>query len=255
MAEEKISRIAREIYEQVGGTQNVSKLVHCMTRVRMTIIDESKVNFDGLKAIQGVMGIVKDETLQVVIGPGTVNKVAQEMVSMVGVRLGESFPSSGEQSIDELMAKTKADAKEKYNKPSKFKAILNTISKIFVPLIPAFVGAGLIGGLASVLGNLVTSGTLDAGTWLQFITVLKIIQAGIFSYLALYVGMNAAQEFGATPALGGVIGAVSILTGMNPEAPLKMSLTAQPLLLDKVGLLVSSLLSGCCLLLKNNYVK
>ena len=221
MAEEKISRIAREIYEQVGGTQNVSKLVHCMTRVRMTIIDESKVNFDGLKAIQGVMGIVKDETLQVVIGPGTVNKVAQEMVSMVGVRLGESFPSSGEQSIDELMAKTKADAKEKYNKPSKFKAILNTISKIFVPLIPAFVGAGLIGGLASVLGNLVTSGTLDAGTWLQFITVLKIIQAGIFSYLALYVGMNAAQEFGATPALGGVIGAVSILTGMNPEAPLK----------------------------------
>lgn len=221
MAEEKISRIAREIYEQVGGTQNVSKLVHCMTRVRMTIIDESKVNFDGLKAIQGVMGIVKDETLQVVIGPGTVNKVAQEMVSMVGVRLGESFPSSGEQSIDELMAKTKADAKEKYNKPSKFKAILNTISKIFVPLIPAFVGAGLIGGLASVLGNLVTSGTLDAGTWLQFITVLKIIQAGIFSYLALYVGMNAAQEFGATPALGGVIGAVSLLTGMNPEAPLK----------------------------------
>lgn len=221
MAEEKISRIAREIYEQVGGTQNVSKLVHCMTRVRMTIIDESKVNFDGLKAIQGVMGIVKDETLQVVIGPGTVNKVAQEMVSMVGVRLGESFPSSGEQSIDELMAKTKADAKEKYNKPSKFKTILNTISKIFVPLIPAFVGAGLIGGLASVLGNLVTSGTLDAGTWLQFITVLKIIQAGIFSYLALYVGMNAAQEFGATPALGGVIGAVSLLTGMNPEAPLK----------------------------------
>lgn len=221
MAEEKISRIAREVYEQVGGTQNVSKLVHCMTRVRMTIIDESKVNFDGLKAIQGVMGIVKDETLQVVIGPGTVNKVAQEMVNMVGVRLGERFPSSGEQSIDELMAKTKADAKEKYNKPSKFKAILNTISKIFVPLIPAFVGAGLIGGLASVLGNLVTSGTLDAGTWLQFITVLKIIQAGIFSYLALYVGMNAAQEFGATPALGGVIGAVSLLTGMNPEAPLK----------------------------------
>lgn len=221
MAEEKISRIAREIYENVGGTQNVSKLVHCMTRVRMSIIDESKVNFDGLKAIEGVMGIVKDETLQVVIGPGTVNKVAQEMVNTVGVRLGDNFPSHGDQSIEELMAKTKAEAKEKYNKPSKFKALLNTISKIFVPLIPAFVGAGLIGGLASVLGNLVTSGTLDAGTWLQFITVLKIIQAGIFNYLVLYVGINAAQEFGATPALGGVIGAVSLLTGMSPDTPLK----------------------------------
>ena len=221
MAEEKISRISREIYENVGGTENVNKLIHCMTRVRMTIIDDSKVNFEGLKAIDGVMGVVEDETLQVVVGPGTVNKVAQKMVETVGVRLGETFPHAGEQSIDDLMAQTKAQAKEKYNKPSKFKAILNTISKIFVPLIPAFVGAGLIGGLASVLGNLVTSGTLDAGTWLQFITVLKIIQAGIFYYLALYVGMNAAQEFGATPALGGVIGAVSLLTGMNPEAPLK----------------------------------
>ena len=164
MAEEKISRISREIYENVGGTENVNKLIHCMTRVRMTIIDDSKVNFEGLKAIDGVMSVVEDETLQVVVGPGTVNKVAQKMVETVGVRLGETFPHAGEQSIDDLMAQTKAQAKEKYNKPSKFKAILNTISKIFVPLIPAFVGAGLIGGLASVLGNLVTSGTLDART-------------------------------------------------------------------------------------------
>ena len=221
MAEEKIARIAREIYENVGGTQNVKKLIHCMTRVRMTIIDDSKVNLAGLKAIDGVMGVVEDETLQVVIGPGTVNKVAQAMVETVGVRLGETFPSVEGQSIDDLMAKTKSEAKEKYNKPSKFKAVLNTISKIFVPLIPAFVGAGLIGGLASVLGNLVTAGTLDAATWTQFITVLKIIQSGIFSYLAIYVGINSAQEFGATPSLGGVIGAVSLLTGMNPEAPLK----------------------------------
>ena len=221
MAEEKIARIAREIYENVGGTQNVKKLIHCMTRVRMTIIDDSKVNLAGLKAIDGVMGVVEDETLQVVIGPGTVNKVAQAMVDTVGVRLGEAFPNAEGQSIDDLMAKTKSEAKEKYNKPSKFKAVLNTISKIFVPFIPAFVGAGLIGGLASVLGNLVTAGTLDAATWTQFITVLKIIQSGIFSYLAIYVGINSAQEFGATPALGGVIGAVSLLTGMNPELPLK----------------------------------
>ena len=107
MAEEKIARIAREIYENVGGTQNVKKLIHCMTRVRMTIIDDSKVNLAGLKAIDGVMGVVEDETLQVVIGPGTVNKVAQAMVETVGVRLGETFPSAEGQSIDDLMAKTK----------------------------------------------------------------------------------------------------------------------------------------------------
>lgn len=50
---------------------------------------------------------------------------------------------------------------------------------------------------------------------------LRLFKSGIFSYLAIYVGINSAQEFGATPALGGVIGAVSLLTGMNPELPLK----------------------------------
>lgn len=236
MAEEKITRIAREIYENVGGPENVKKVIHCMTRVRMTIIDETKVDLAGLKAIKGVLGVIEDETLQVVIGPGTVNKVAQAMVDMVGVKLGEPFPDTSD-SLDELMAKTKANAKEKYNKPSKFKAVLNTIAKIFVPLIPAFVGAGLIGGLASVLSNLVTAGTLDLATWGQIITVLKIIQGGIFSYLAIYVGLNSAQEFGATPALGVVIGAVSLLLGMDPNAPLKNVFNGTPLSAGQGGII------------------
>lgn len=236
MAEEKITRIAREIYENVGGPENVRKVIHCMTRVRMTIIDETKVDLAGLKAIKGVLGVIEDETLQVVIGPGTVNKVAQAMVDMVGVKLGEPFPDTSD-SLDELMAKTKANAKEKYNKPSKFKAVLNTIAKIFVPLIPAFVGAGLIGGLASVFSNLVTAGTLDLATWGQIITVLKIIQGGIFSYLAIYVGLNSAQEFGATPALGGVIGAVSLLLGMDPNAPLKNVFNGTPLSAGQGGII------------------
>lgn len=236
MAEEKITRIAREIYENVGGPENVKKVIHCMTRVRMTIIDEAKVDLTGLKAIKGVLDVIEDETLQVVIGPGTVNKVAQAMVDMVGVKLGEPFPDTSD-SLDELMAKTKANAKEKYNKPSKFKAVLNTIAKIFVPLIPAFVGAGLIGGLASVLSNLVTAGTLDLATWGQIITVLKIIQGGIFSYLAIYVGLNSAQEFGATPALGGVIGAVSLLLGMDPNAPLKNVFNGTPLSAGQGGII------------------
>lgn len=236
MDEDKVTRIAREIYENVGGPENVKKVIHCMTRVRMTIIDETKVDLTGLKAIKGVLGVIEDETLQVVIGPGTVNKVAQAMVDMVGVKLGEPFPDTSD-SLDELMAKTKANAKEKYNKPSKFKAALNTISKIFVPLIPAFVGAGLIGGLASVLGNFVTAGMLDTATWGQIVTVLKIIQGGIFGYLAIYVGVNSAQEFGATPALGGVIGAVSLLAGMDPNAPLKNIFNGAPLSAGQGGII------------------
>ena len=237
MAEEKIARIAKEIYENVGGEQNVRKVIHCMTRVRMTIIDNSKVNLVGLKAIDGVMGIVEDDTLQVVVGPGTVNKVAKKMVDMVGVKLGETFPNSGGLSFEEQALANKAAAKEKYNKPSKLKSVLKSISNIFVPMIPAFVGTGIVAGIAAVLSNLVVAGALNAATWQQYIDIMNILKNALFAYLTIYVGINAANEFGATPTLGGVIGGVVMLTGMNPENPIKNIFTGQPLSAGQGGML------------------
>lgn len=230
MAEDKIKRIAREVYKEVGGEQNVDKLIHCMTRVRMDIRDYDKVNLEGLKKIDGVMGVVEDDTLQVIVGPGTVNKVAQEMVEMVGVKLGDPFPSvsteatstealSGKEKVEQKAAEVKAAQKAKMNNTSPAKKILKSISNIFVPLIPAFVGAGLIGGIAAIISNMIVAGDISS-SWQQYVDVLNIIKNGIFAYLALYTGINSATEFGATPSLGGVIGAVILLNGMNPEAPL-----------------------------------
>ncbi len=222
---DKVQTIAEGIYKNVGGSKNVNKVVHCMTRVRMEIKDESKIDFGNLKKVQGVMGVVEDETLQVVIGPGLVNKVAQQMVDMVGVKLGDTFPSStmddsisGKEAVEKKAAETKAAIKKKNQKP--WSKALKSIANIFVPLIPAFVGAGLIGGIASVLGNLLLSGSIEGAMWENIVTVCNIIKNGVFSYLVIYVGINSATEFGASPSLGGVIGGVTLLTGMNPEAPL-----------------------------------
>lgn len=49
MGQDKYQAMGDGIYAQVGGPQNVAKLIHCMTRVRMTIKDEAKVNVAGLK--------------------------------------------------------------------------------------------------------------------------------------------------------------------------------------------------------------
>ncbi|MBE9389781.1 PTS transporter subunit EIIC [Vagococcus salmoninarum] len=218
---DKIKNIASGIYDNVGGMGNVSKVVHCMTRVRMGIKDYDKVDLVGLKAVAGVLGVVEDETLQVVIGPGTVNKVAQEMVEMAGVNLGDEFPTTTKNSkdaVEEKAAAMKAEVKRKNQKP--WSKALKAISNIFVPLIPAFVGAGIIGGFASVLGNMLVAGTITGESWANIVTVMNIIKNGVFAYLVLYVGINSAKEFGASPSLGGVIGGVTMLTGMNPEAPL-----------------------------------
>ncbi|WP_119317543.1 PTS transporter subunit EIIC [Companilactobacillus formosensis] len=233
MAEKKEERLAREIYSAVGGPSNVEKLIHCMTRVRMTIRDYDKVDMEKLKAIDGVLGVVQEDTLQVVVGPGLVNKVAKVMIDQVGVKLGEPFPKDladddqpqlsehqkAKAEVTQRAAEFKAEQKKKI-KPSKTKAVLKSISNIFVPLIPVFVGAGLIGGIAAVLSNMLVAGDISK-SWTEFITVLNVIKNGVFAYLAIYVGINSAQEFGATPGLGGVIGAVTLLSGVDPKVPLQ----------------------------------
>lgn len=248
MAKEELTleELASRIYAGVGGMNNVESIVHCMTRVRMKIIDDASVDVDELKAIPGVLGVVEDEQLQVIIGPGKVNKVAQVMVDQAGVKLGEKISSgtpkststdaSGKALVNERAQAMKAAQKSK-QKPSKIKSILKDISNIFVPMIPAFVGTGIVAGIAAVLANLVTAGTLDAATWQQYIDIMNILKNGMFSYLVIYTGINAAQVFGATPTLGGVIGAVVMLTGMNPEAPLKNLFTGDPLAAGQGGIL------------------
>lgn len=241
MAKEELSlnELAKAIFKGAGGMDNVQSVVHCMTRVRMSVRDDSKVDQAQLKSIPGVLGVVDDEQLQVIIGPGKVNKVAKAMVDQAGVELGAELPVSGGSGKDKVNAKAeemKAQQKAK-QKNSPFKAILKDISNIFVPMIPAFVGSGLVAGVAAILTNLITAGTLDAGTWQQYVDVMNILKNGMFTYLVIYTGINAAQVFGANPTLGGVIGAVVMLTGMNPEAPLKNLFTGDALAAGQGGIL------------------
>ncbi|WP_258087901.1 glucose PTS transporter subunit IIA [Weissella fangxianensis] len=241
MANEDYDQLGQAIFQHVGGKENVSKLIHCMTRVRLTLKDESQADLDALKAIPGVLGVVEDETLQVVVGPGKVNKVAQSMVDSVGVKLGETFPdqnqSQQDADLNEQTDQNKAAAKQKYNKPNKFKNILKSLANIFVPMIPALVGAGIIAGVASILQNLLTAGTLTGDAMTQLVTVLNAIKNGLFTYLAIYTGINAATEFGATPALGGTVGAVTLLSGVTTDTTIQNLFNGQDLAAGQGGII------------------
>ncbi|WP_235634830.1 DUF2306 domain-containing protein [Bacillus mycoides] len=69
--------------------------------------------------------------------------------------------------------------------------------------------------MAVILSNNITAGNLDSATWQQYVTIFNVIKNEIFSYLVIYVGINAAKEFGATPSLSGFIGGVTLLTGVT----------------------------------------
>ncbi|RIL45775.1 permease, partial [Mammaliicoccus fleurettii] len=190
-----------------------------------------KIDYDKLKATQGVMGVVKDERVQVVVGPGTVNKVADHISQLSGVRLGETIPhnSTNYKADAEAKAQENKTAIQSKQKRGAFNKLLKTIANIFIPLIPAFIGAGLIGGIAAVLSNLLAAGQIS-GDWVtQLVTVFNVIKDGMLAYLAIFTGINAAKEFGATPGLGGVIGGTTLLTGLTDENAITNIFTGEPL--------------------------
>ena len=62
-------KISQEIASAVGGTENIKNVSHCATRLRLMILDKSKVSEDGLKEIEGVKGlIVVGFQYQIIIG-------------------------------------------------------------------------------------------------------------------------------------------------------------------------------------------
>ena len=78
--------LSRKILELVGGKSNVVSAVNCMTRLRIQLKDSSLAQIDELKKAEGVLGVVEDETLQVVLGPGKARKVCDIFVVDAGVQ-------------------------------------------------------------------------------------------------------------------------------------------------------------------------
>ncbi|EBF5849020.1 PTS transporter subunit EIIC [Listeria monocytogenes] len=240
----KEAEIGKQIFIHVGGMENVSRIAHCMTRVRLGIVDSDLVDIAGLKKVPGVIGVVEDDTLQIIVGPGVVNKVAGAMAEMAGVKIGEtiqenldSSTKTGKELVEEKASKTKAELKAKQNNSSGFKRLLKSISNIFVPLIPGFVGAGLIAGIAAIIANNITAGNLDAAVWTQYIDILGVINKGIFAFLAIYVGINTANEFGGTPVLGGGIAGITLLSGLAEGHTITNIFTGDPIVAGQGGII------------------
>ena len=203
--------LAKAIVKLIGGKENVIKTANCMTRLRLTLKDTSTVNIDSLKNIEGVLGVIENGNyLQVVLGPGKAKKVTDICVEELGL------PRDG---IVTEGWKENKEAIKASQKENKFKKLVNTIANIFIPLIPAIIAAGIFNGLGSLISTLQGQGTLPAeGIWKAIQLMFALIGGGFLSYFAIYTGINSAKQFGATEALGGMLGAISISANINALA-------------------------------------
>lgn len=221
-------QMAQSILQFTGGKGNIRMVSNCMTRVRLEVNDLSVVQIDQIKALKGVFGVHVDAQVQVIVGPGTAAKVAACLQEL----LGDAHKAAGQadkEAAQEIAARNKQVIKGR-QKVSKGKLFLKTISNVFVPLSSALIASGLLAGIQSILVSLTSTGALESTATVQsIITILRILKAGVLSYLVIHVGVNAAREFKTDINLGGALGAVVLLTGMSADNPLVNIITGEPL--------------------------
>ncbi|MFG2750681.1 PTS transporter subunit EIIC [Streptomyces xanthophaeus] len=235
MSTDKNRATAAAILPLVGGPDNISSIAHCMTRLRIGLHDRSLVQDDALRALPAVMGVVEDDTYQIVLGPGTVARVTPEFEALVeeARAAAPASPAAAPPAAaahapltaDELAAQGAAlKQAQKAKNATPFKLFLRRIANIFVPLIPALIGCGIIAGLNGVLTNM---GWLPA-----IVPALAAMASGFMSLIAVFVGYNTAKEFGGTAILGGAVAAIIVFPGVA-----KIDAFGQPLSPGQGGVL------------------
>lgn len=165
---------AKKILQRVGGKDNVINLVHCMTRLRFTLKDESIVDDEAVKKTKGVMGIMKKGgQYQIIIG-NDVGNVFNEL---------NKFGNFSNE-VKEVPAKSN-------EKKNIFTMLMDTISGIMAPVIPAIIGAAMIKVLLTLLpmiGVLSTNG--------QTYQLLSVIGDGAFFFMPVLIAISASKKFG-----------------------------------------------------------
>ena len=187
------ARLASDVLEAVGGKDNISNLVHCVTRLRFNLKDDAKAKpTSEIAQIPGVVGCVEQAgQLQVIIGQ-TVGDVYEEVCEQAGLAMQEG--------IDEnLDAAGDAGGKKKFS----ISGIFDVFSAVFAPIVPAFAGAGLLKGINVLLTNYAGLSS-DSGLYL----VLNAIGDSVFYFLPFIVAYTASKKFKTNTVMAEVLAGI-----------------------------------------------
>lgn len=195
MADNK--QISTDVLAAVGGKENVKAVTHCMTRLRFNLKDESIVDDEKVKAVDGALGVVRQGgQYQVIIGQ-KVPHVYKELCAIGGF---------GEQpAVDENL--DEATEKKSFSWKGVGKAILDYLSGSMVPIVPIITVAGLFKVIQVIFGPTML-GMIDETSDIYFVTNM-VYNAG-FYFLPLFLGYTSAKKLGVRPVLGLMLAAVLI---------------------------------------------
>ncbi len=197
----KYHELAEEIVKNVGGKENILGLVHCITRLRFTLNDEGAAKDEVLKAMEGVVTVMKSGgQYQVVIG-NHVPEVFEDVMALIDLK---EDGRAGEQKSGKLLDRA-----------------IDIVSGIFQPILGIMAACGMLKGLNTLL---VALGLYSAqcGGYL----IINAAGDALFTFLPLFLGYTAAKKFGLKPMLGLAVGAAMCYPGIQAGT---LSAGAEPL--------------------------
>ncbi|RFB13669.1 PTS beta-glucoside transporter subunit IIBCA [Bacillus sp. HNG] len=175
---------AKNIFEEVGGIDNIESVTHCVTRLRFILKDESNVNDHAVKNIPGVMGVMKKGGQYQVIMGNDVGNYYKELQKLAN--FSDSASSGGK-------------------KKNFFEALVDVISGCMSPLIPALLGGGMIKVLLVLLPMM---GLLNESS--QTYQILAFFGDAPFYFLPIMLAYTASRKFNVTPMLAVTVAGIML---------------------------------------------
>ncbi len=184
--------LATFIIKNVGGKDNINNLIHCITRLRFYLKDESKANDDILKNQRGILDVMHaGGQYQVVIGNEVTNVYDAVMKQLLGLS-DNPAPQTNNQD----------DGKNPVSRA--FSNLIGFITGSMSPVIGVIAASGIIKGLLALL-TLPQLGALLSVKSPVYVTVSAMADSAFF-FLPVLVGFAAAKRLGFDPMIAAVIG-------------------------------------------------
>ena len=193
---------ARDVIAAVGGPNNVKSLIHCITRLRFYLKDESVPDDGAVAEIPGVIDVARAAgQYQVVIGQ-TVTDVYDEAIK----QLGPGFANP--EATAQITAETEAAAQDQslWGKTKRgASSLIGVITGSMIPIIGLLAASGMLKGIMTIL---TTWGGVS--TTSQTYMLINAMGDATFYFLPVLVGFTAAQKLGSDPVIVAIIGAFLI---------------------------------------------
>lgn len=179
----KDKQLAQRIVELIGGKENVNDAWHCQTRLRFKLVDESKAETEKIKELAGVINVLsKGGVYQIVIGPNVAD-VFEELEPLLDLNQG-------------------SEQKEKPNIGAK---IIDFVSGVFQPIIPALSGAGMVKAVLALL-VVFKAVNVESATY----QLLNMLGDTIFYFLPVFLAFTEARKLKCNQIIAAAVATVLV---------------------------------------------